>query len=496
MSIRAEELAKVYLTTGQIEGLPEGHFIGGRYVAGLSGNMMESFDAGLARPFAQFSAGDENDIDMAMQAAQKGLQAWRAVSPAQRCRVLNQAANIIRERAEYLAFVETLDSGKTLAEARGDVRGCARYFEYYAGAADKLEGRSIPLGEGLTSWTERESVGVTAHIIPWNYPTTTFARGVAPALAAGCSVVAKPAETTPFTALLLASWLHEAGVPEGVVNVVTGLGSTAGAPLVNHAGLSHVTFTGSIPTGVGVMQAAAANVVQLTLELGGKSPLVALSDCDIDQAVDGALWAVFSNAGQICSAGSRLIVERSIHDTFLEKLVARANALSFGHGFSGADIGAINSSLQVERIHQHVDAARKRGAKIITGGAPDVDPRSGKGWFYQPTIVDDLHVDDPLIQQEVFGPVLAVQVVEDSDEAVAAANATEFALVAGIYTRDIGKALHLARAVDAGQVTINDYWAGGVEVPFGGNRKSGFGREKGLEGIDAYTRTKAITIRH
>lgn len=496
MTRSAEDLAKTYFETGAVDELPNGHFIHGAFVPGSTGDMLESFDPGLARAFASFSAGNADDIVKAVESAEKGLAVWRDTPPAKRCQILNRAAALIRERGEYLAFVETLDSGKTLVEARGDVQSCARYFEYYAGAADKLEGSSIPLGPGLTSWTEREPVGITAHIIPWNYPTSTFARGIAPALAAGCAVVAKPAETTPFTALILAQWLHEAGVPAGVLNVVTGLGQDAGAPLVRHPSIAHVTFTGSVTTGVGVMQAAAPNVTRLTLELGGKSPLVALADCDLDRAVDGALWAIFSNAGQICSAGSRLVVERSIHDEFLEKLIGKVRALKLGHGLSTADVGAINSKLHLGRIAGHVDAARARGCRIVTGGQATVDPETGVGWFFEPTIIDDVAATDPAVQEEIFGPVLAVQVVDNEEEAIAIANATEYGLVAGIYTRDVGKALRLARSIDAGQVTVNDYWAGGIEVPFGGNRKSGFGREKGLEGIDAYTRTKAITIRH
>lgn len=496
MSPSLQDLAKAYFADGTVEGLPAGHFIHGAFVAGSSGEMLESFDPGNGRAFASFSAGTADDVAQAVESARKGLADWRVTPPAARCQFLNRAATLIRERADYLAFVETLDSGKTIGEAQGDVRSTARYFEYYAGLADKLEGRHIPLAADLTSWTEREPVGITAHIIPWNYPTSTFARGVAPALAAGCAVIAKPAETTPFTALLLAQWLHEAGLPAGVLNVVTGLGPQVGAPLVRHQEIAHVTFTGSVATGVGVMQAAAPNVTGLTLELGGKSPLIALADCDLDKAIDGALWAIFSNAGQICSAGSRLIVERSIHAQMVEKLAAKARALKLGHGLGAVDVGAINSKLHLDRIASHVAAARLRGQEIVTGGQVTVDPETGAGWFFEPTIIDQVAANDPAVQEEIFGPVLTVQVVDGEEEAIAMANATEYGLVAGIYTSDVSKALRLARSVDAGQVTINDYWAGGVEVPFGGNRKSGFGREKGLEGIDAYTRTKAITIRH
>ena len=492
----AAALTRLYFETGSFPGLPQGHFIDGQFVAGSDDEMLESSDPGNGRVFARFAAGKTADVLRAIESAQRGLALWRATPAATRCRVLNRAAVLMRERADYLSVLETLDSGKTLAEAQGDVASSARLFEYYAGAADKLEGRSIPLGPGLTSWTEREPVGVVAQIIPWNYPTSTFARGVAPALAAGCAVVVKPAETTPFTALVLAQWLHEAGLPPGVLNVVTGLGPAAGAPLVQHPDIAHVTFTGSVNTGIGVMQAVAPHVTRLTLELGGKSPLVALADCDVDRAVDGALWAIYSNAGQICSAGSRLIVERAIHAELTEKLVAKARALRLGHGLRAPDMGAINSAQHLGRVADHVEAARSRGRRILTGGRPTVDPVSGAGWFFEPTIIDDLPAQDAAVQQEIFGPVLAVQIVEGEDEAIAMANSTEFALVAGVYTRDVGKALRMARAIDAGQVTVNDYWAGGIEVPFGGNRKSGFGREKGLEGIDAYLRTKAITIRH
>lgn len=496
MNKDADTLIRAYFETGTYEGLPDGHFIDGRITQGASGEFLESHDPGNGQPFARFSAGNADDVAKAVEAAEKGLRIWRDTPPATRCQVLNRMARLIRERRDYLAVLETIDSGKTLAEAQGDVDASARLFEYYGGMADKLEGRSIPLGPGLTSWTEREPVGITAHIIPWNYPTSTFARGVAPALAAGCSVVAKPAETTPFTALVLAGWLHEAGVPAGVVNVVTGLGPDAGAPLVRHPSIAHVTFTGSVATGVDVMQAVAPNVTALTLELGGKSPLVALADCDVEQATEGALWAIFSNAGQICSAGSRLVVDRSIHEEMVEKLVPMARALKLGHGLRAPDIGAINSKLHLDRVTSHVEGARKRGREILTGGAPTHDPASNSGWFFEPTIIDDLPASDPAVQEEIFGPVLSVQVVDGDEEALEMANSTEFGLVAGIYTQDIGKALRMARSIDAGQITVNDYWAGGIEVPFGGNRKSGFGREKGAEGIDAYLKTKAITIRH
>jgi len=484
-----------YFATGTIAGLPQGHFIDGRSVAAAAGARMPSYDPGTGKIFAEFAAGDAEDIERAVAAAQAGFRRWRGTRPERRAQVLTRMAELLRANAALLAVTDSVDSGKTLAEAEGDVASTARLFEYYAGAADKLEGRSIPLGPDYMSWSLREPVGVTAHIIPWNYPTSTFGRGVAPALAAGCAVVAKPAETTPFTALLMAELLCEAGLPEGVVNVVTGLGSTAGAALAVHPGVQHLTFTGSVATGVRVMQSAAPNITRLTLELGGKSPLIALADCDPEAAAEGALSAIFSNAGQVCSAGSRLVVERAIHAELLDRLLAKTLALTLGHGLRNPQMGAINSAQHLERIDGHVARARQRGCRILCGGHPTHDPQTGAGWFFEPTIIDDLAPEDPVVQQEIFGPVLAVQVVADETAALAAANGTEYALVAGIYTRDIGRALRLAREVDAGQVTINEYWAGGVAVPFGGNRKSGFGKEKGQEGLDAYLRTKTITAR-
>jgi len=319
--------------------------------------------------------------------------------------------------------------------------------------------------------------------VPWNYPTSTFVRGIAPALAAGCSAVVKPAETTPFTALIIAELLVRAGVPAGVVNVVTGTGSEAGAPLVADPRVRHVTFTGSVATGVGVMRSVAPNVTGLTLELGGKSPLIAFADADAEAVANGALSAIFSNSGQICSAGTRLVIHRNLQAEVLDRLVRKAQDLRFGHGLRNPDMGAVNSERHLTRIAGHVERARARGVEIVTGGNIATDPETGKGWFFEPTILGNLPANDDAVTQEIFGPVLAVQTFESEEEALALANGTEFALVAGIYTRDMSTALRMAQRVDAGQVTVNDYWAGGIELPFGGNRKSGFGREKGLEGL-------------
>ncbi|APG48934.1 aldehyde dehydrogenase family protein [Phaeobacter porticola] len=490
----ADQLIATYFETGRPPDLPRDHFIDGRPAVAEAGDRMESFDPGRGVALADFAVGDAADVDRAVTSAVAGFGIWGATPPAQRCAILNEAARLMRAEAEQLSVVEALDSGKTLNEARDDIAGSARLLEYYAGAADKLDGRSVNLGNDNAAFTLREPVGVTAHIVPWNYPTSTLVRGIAPALAAGCSAVVKPAETTPFTALMIADLLVRAGLPAGVVNVVTGTGIAAGAPLVRDPRVRHVTITGSVATGVGVMQSVAPNVTGLTLELGGKSPLIAFGDADVDKVVDGALWAIFSNAGQICSAGSRLLVHRSIHAEVRDKLVIKARALRIGHGLRNPDMGAINSARHLAQIADHVENARKRGVEIVLGGTRVVDPDTGEGWFYAPTILDDLPESDDAVLREIFGPVLVIQVFDDEAEALTLANGTEFALAAGIYTKDISTALRMARRVDAGQVTVNDYWAGGIELPFGGNRKSGFGREKGLEGLEAYTRSKAVTL--
>lgn len=490
------ELVDEARRSGTLAGLPSGHFIDGRFVASISGAKMESFDPGRGVPFATFAAGSAEDVARAVVAARAALSGpWSRLTPAARGEILMRASHLLRERAARFAVVETLDSGKLLAESEGDVGGVVRCLAYYAGAADKLQGDSVPLGPDYLGVTIEEPVGVVAQIVPWNYPLSTAARGIAPALAAGCTLVVKPAEQTPFTTLMLAELLHEAGLPAGVLNVVAGTGAEAGAALVAHPGIDHITFTGSVATGQSVMRAAAEHVTRLQLELGGKSPVVLMADCEIEAAVEGVIGAIYENAGQICSAGSRLIVEKAIAQEVLDRLVARVEAMALGHGLSEAQIGPINSPQQLARIDAHVARARAAGNRILTGGGIVPDAECGGGWFYRPTIILADGLDDPLVQEEIFGPVLTVQIVQGLDEAIAAANATPYALVAGIYTRDHGSAWRFARAVDAGQVYINEFFAGGVAMPFGGNRKSGFGRAKGMAGLRSYCKLKSVVAR-
>ncbi|PWC39472.1 aldehyde dehydrogenase family protein [Azospirillum sp. TSO35-2] len=478
------------------EALPDGHFIDGRFRRASDARMMESYDPGRAEAFASFTNGTADDVDEAVDSARRAFSGvWRDVAPAERGRILFRAAALLREEGERFAVIESLDSGKPLSEARGDVRGAARAFEYYAGATDKLQGDSFPLARGYLGFSLHEPMGVSAQIIPWNFPISTAARSIAPALAAGCAVVAKPAEQTPFTALLLAELLSRAGLPNGVCNVVTGTGAATGAPLVAHPGIDQITFTGSVATGQSVMRSAADHVTRLVLELGGKSPVIVLADCDREAAITGVLGAIFENAGQICSAGSRLVIERSIHDDFVAELVKRAEAFRIGHGLRDPDFGPLNSKAHLQKVSGFVDAARKRGVTVLTGGETTCDPESGKGWFYKPTIIDDAAATDDLVREEIFGPVLTVQIAEDAAHALALANDCRYGLVAGVYTSNIANALKLARDIDAGQIFINEYFAGGIELPFGGNKLSGFGREKGIEGMLSYSKTKSIAIK-
>ena len=484
-----------YLHHGKIPALPNGHFINGEIVPSLSGDLMSIADPGNGKDFMSVASARQPDVEIAISSARKGFNLWRDVAPAERGRVLARMASLMLRDIEYLAFAETITVGKTYKESYNNVRSAARTFEYYAGAPDKLHGDSIPLGVTQLGLTILEPLGVVAQIIPWNYPITTFARGVAPALAAGCSVIAKPAETTPLTALILAKLLCEAGLPKGTCNVLLGEGNVAGSGLSAHRDVAHVTFTGSPKVGTSVMMAAAEHYASVTLELGGKSPLIALADCNIEDAADGTIAAIYENAGQICSAGSRLIVDKRIHRVLVEAIKIRASRIQVGHGFRNNDMGAINSQQQLQRILGFLEQAANSGASVAFGGSRHFDAVDTGGWYIQPTLLDDLSVDHPCVQEEIFGPVLSVQVVDGSEEALIAVNATRYGLMAGIYTSDIGNALAMARDIKAGQVTINNYWGGGVEIPFGGVEQSGFGREKGLAAVASYCRTKSLVVK-
>jgi aldehyde dehydrogenase (NAD+) len=411
---------------------------------------------------------------------------WRV--PDARAKALTALARAVEADADSLADLECRDTGKPLSQARADVTATVRYLDYYAGSLERLEGRQIPLGPGLLDYTVREPWGVCAQIIPWNYPLQVAARTAAPALAAGNAVILKPSELASITPLRLADLAGEAGVPRGMLQVATGDGAV-GAALVAHAGVAHVTFVGSAANGARVAEACGRRLAPLELELGGKSPNVVFADADLDSAVPAIVKALIQNAGQSCSAGSRLLVERSIHDDVVRLVASALEALTIGPGIEDPDLGPLISERQLENAKRMLAAARADGATIATGGEPL------EGLFLQPTLVTHVRPDSELFREEVFGPVLCAVPFADEREAVELANATAYGLVAGVWTRDLARAHRVAACIQAGQVFVNTYGVGGgIELPFGGMKGSGYGRGKGIEALLAYSQLKNVCV--
>jgi len=480
--------------------MPESLIINGDRVQASDKGTFEVFDPSTGEHLAEVAKATKADIDRAVESAHAAVEgkSWGlGAPPAERGRVMQRIAQALREQAEELATLESRDNGKPLRQARTDVQVAARYFEFFAGIADKIMGNTIPLGPGFLDFTIREPIGVSAQIVPWNYLIQIGARGVAPALAAGCTVVLKPSSEAPMTALRLGEIALACGLPPGVLNVVPGTGSEAGVALASHPRINQLTFTGSVSVGVDVARMAAANVVPVVLELGGKSPNIVFADADLDLATQGVATAIFQNAGQTCSAGSRLLVERKAHGALVDRLAAKAKSMRVGPGVSDPDMGPIISRRQLETIEQYVQVGTAEGAKVVAGGARPNDPSLGRGYFYQPTLLESVSPDMRVAQEEIFGPVLAIIDFDDIEEAAALANRSDYGLVAGIWTRDINKAMSLATRIKSGQVYINTYGAGGgVELPFGGYKKSGYGREKGLESLFSYTQVKNVCIKY
>jgi aldehyde dehydrogenase (NAD+) len=476
---------------------PAQHFIGNRWHAPQSRAELPMIDPSDGAPFAAIARGNAADIDAAVRAAQAARAgAWGRLSPAERGRLLGKLSRAILDRAEELALTEARDCGKPLTQARADVAACARYFEFYGGACDKLHGATIPYPEGYTVLTWREPHGVTGHIIPWNYPLQIFGRSVGASLAAGNACVAKPAEDACLSVLRVAEIAAEVGLPAGALNVVTGLGNEAGAALVEHAGVQHVSFTGSPVTGTWVAATAAKRHCPVTLELGGKSPQIVFADAELDAALPALVNAIVQNAGQTCSAGSRLLVEQSRYEEVLARLGEKFAALKTGPALADLDCGPLIRGTQLQRVRAFLATAAKDGIATVAKGSIVADAPSG-GFYAEPTLLRDVPADNPLARDEVFGPVLAAMSFADEAEAVRLANATDFGLVAGIWTQNGGRQLRMARAVASGQVFINNYGAGGgVELPFGGVKHSGHGREKGFEALYGLTTLKTVVLRH
>jgi aldehyde dehydrogenase (NAD+)/betaine-aldehyde dehydrogenase len=453
----------------------------------------DNIDPSTGKSLGAVARSGAGEIDRAVQAARKAQRAWAATMPEQRADLLERLADLILRDGELLARLESEDTGKPLTQARNDAKVCARYFRFYGRAIDAYYGVQIPLRPDLHVYTRREPHGVTGHIVAWNYPMQLFARGVAPAIATGNCAVAKPADETPRTAVHLAKLAIEAGFPPGVLNVVTGIGAEAGAALSQHPGVDHVGFVGSTQIGSLVAAAGAQRVVPVVLELGGKSAHVMFPDCDVAKAAQVAAAVILQNAGQTCSAGSRVVVHESIHDEIVQRITDHFGKVRIGPGIDDPDLGPLVSIKQQNRVRGYVEGITR--GKVVAGGTIVEPDGITEGAYFAPTLIDEVDPMSPIAQEEIFGPVITVMTFSDDDEAIALANATEYGLLGAVWTRDLARAHRVAGEITAGQVYVNTYGAGGgVELPFGGFRKSGYGREKGVEALDSYTATKTVIV--
>ena len=472
-------------------------FIGGKWIAPQDGEPIPVIAPADGKEFASIGRGRAHEVDLAVKAARAAQSgAWGRATAAERGRILMRIAQKVLDNAEELAKLEARDTGKPMTTARGDIQVLARYFEFYGSAADKVHGQVIPFLGGYAVTLLREPLGVTAHIIPWNYPAQMLGRTLAPALAMGNSTVLKPAEDTSLSALRFAELTMEAGLPEGALNVVTGYGHEAGAELTGHPGINFVTFTGSNEVGTLVQQAAARNAVKCVLELGGKSPQIVFADADLDRALPTVVKAIVQNAGQTCTAGSRLLVQRDIYDSFVGKVAEAFRAVRVGTPEMDLDCGPLMNSVQQKRVNGYIEGAKRTGVPVLAEG--QLAPGLPEGGYYvRPALFGPVPRDHQLAREEVFGPVLAAFPFEDEADAIALANGTEFGLLAAVWTENGGRQQRVAKAVQAGQVFINCYGAGGgVELPFGGTKKSGHGREKGLLALEEMSTTKTLVHFH
>lgn len=474
----------------------EGVFVGGRWRAATSGEALPIENPSTGETVGTLAAGGADDVEAAVEAARGSLSSeWGGLAAADRGRLLAQIGRAVLAQADRLAELEALDVGKPLKQARADVLALARYLEFYGGAADKLHGETIPYLPGYTVYTLRQPHGVTGHIIPWNYPMQIIGRSVVAALAVGNAAVLKPAEQASLTALAFARIAAEAGLPAGALNVVPGLGGTAGAALAGHAGVDHISFTGSSAVGGAIQAAAARHAVPVTLELGGKSPQIVFDDADLDKALPSLVNAGIQNAGQTCSAGSRILVQRGVYDRVVARLAERFAALRSGPAQADLDLGPIISARQKAMIEGFVEIAR-RELTLIGEGQVAADAPAG-GHYLPAMVFGDVAPDHRLAQEEIFGPVQVVIPFDTEEEAVRIANGTPYGLVAGVWTRDGDRMLRMARTLRAGQVFLNNYGAaGGVELPFGGVGRSGHGREKGFEALYGFTVLKTVAAHH
>ncbi|MBX3650915.1 MAG: aldehyde dehydrogenase [Burkholderiales bacterium] len=486
MNIPAESLKKYRM------------FIGGEWVEAASGDTFPSDNPYTAQPWAEIPRGGKADVERAVDAAHKALTngEWPKCNATKRGALLRKLGDLITEHSKALAETEVRDNGKLYAEMSAQTAYMAQWYYYFGGLADKIEGAVIPIDKPDTfNYTRYEPVGVVAMIIPWNSPLLLLAWKLAPALAAGNTVVVKPSEYTSASALEFMQLIEAAGFPPGVVNVVTGFGTEVGTPLVEHPKVAKVAFTGSDATGQRIYEAAARGLKRVSMELGGKSPNIVFDDAQIDNAVKGVISGIFAATGQTCIAGSRLLVQRSIHDRFVEKLVALAKTAKMGNPMDmTTQVGPVTNAPQFEKILHYIDVAKKEGAQAVLGGAKATRPECGSGWFVEPTIFTGVDNAMRIAQEEVFGPVLSVIPFEDEEEAIAIGNDVVYGLAAGVWTRDMRRAFLMSEKLQAGTVWVNTYRAVSFMSPFGGYKRSGIGRESGQDMIYEYLQTKSVWI--
>jgi aldehyde dehydrogenase (NAD+) len=471
--------------------------VGGRELPGTGGPARTLLDPATNQPFARAAVGSRDDARAALEAADRAFREsnWATDDGARRGKALLRLAGLLEGQLEMFARLETLSMGKPLRESRGDIGYVVRTLEYFAGLADKVEGETIPVPGPRFDYTLREPLGVTVHIAPWNYPLLLSVRSVAPALAAGNSVVLKPASLTPLTAVAFARLAKEAGIPDGILNVVLGNGAEVGEALVDDARCGSVTFTGSGEVGTRIAELATRRRVPLTLELGGKGPVVVFPDADLDRAAKGIGYGIFQNAGQMCWAASRLIVHESVRSELLERVRAIAEGLKLGPGIAdGVEMGPLVSREQAERVLEYIADARASGGQVLTGGVKATEPSLAPGNFVRPTVLVDVPTTSRAVREEIFGPVLTVAPFSDPDEAVRLANDTTYGLLGTVWTRDLATALSFARRLECGMVVVNEAPITYPQSPFAGTKGSGVGFEQGVRAVEAYTRRKNVLV--